>query len=61
MRGIFEKMLAWIDTPTPLRPEVQRRVDRDVALRKARDEFIAEHGREPSHNELWAICPPEGE
>lgn len=42
-----------------LAPEIRRRVQRDIELRQAEWAFHAEHGRLPTHTELWAKTPPD--
>ena len=53
--------LAFIAASTPTtewEQAIELRFLRDHELRKARDEFFLEHGREPTTNELWSITPP---
>ncbi len=40
-------------------PQIQHRFDRHDELSRTWVEFVAEHGRAPTTNELWALAPPD--
>ena len=48
----------WLFNSEPnIRPEVQRRIDRDIVLQDTRLTLLVELGREPTHREIWNEAP----